>query len=121
MTAFCKLYWKDYWNIFDVIIIIISLIFVILDWKINNKQLQAFLKIRGIFRLLRIFILIRKLNTLRIKRDLQKKRQLRFGIDLRTPLERVLEILNTVRDNLDSSEKKVFEDLNFCIKIISSN
>jgi hypothetical protein len=58
------------WNIFDFIVIILSIAFVILDILVKNEALQAFLKIRGIFRLLRIFILIRKLNTLRIRRDI---------------------------------------------------
>jgi hypothetical protein len=40
---------------------------------------------------------------------------------LKSPLERVLEILNTLRDAVDTNETRVIEDLNYCIKIISSN
>jgi len=65
------------------------------------------LKIRGIFRLLRIFILIRKLNTVRVRREVRIKTTTSLGYDLRSPLEKVLEILNGLRDSLDTSEKKV--------------
>jgi len=41
-----------------------------------------------------------------------------LGYDLSTPLEKVLEILNSVRDNMDSSEGKFIQDLNYVIKII---
>jgi hypothetical protein len=98
IIALGKLYLKDYWNSFDLLIIILSLLFVFLDIFVDNKALQGFLKIRGIFRLLRIFLLVRKLNSLRIKRDLQKKKIITTGYDLRSPLERVLEILNELRD-----------------------
>jgi hypothetical protein len=79
------------------------------------------LKVRGIFRILRIFILFRKLNTLRVKRDIKKKQRVSGVIDLRSPLERVLEIMNNLRDQLDSGEDRAIEDLNYCIKMISSN
>ena len=93
------LYMRDCWNIFDMIIILLSFMFVFLDIFVNNAKLQGFLKIRGIFRLLRIFLLIRKLNTLKIKRDIQKKNTVvNNGYDLRSPLEIVLEVLNNLRD-----------------------
>jgi hypothetical protein len=36
-------------------------------------------------------------------------------------LERVLEILNEFRDRLDSGSDRSIEELNYCIKMISSN
>lgn len=89
---------RDYWNIFDLFIIIISLLFVFLDIFVENEVLDGILKIRGIFRLLRIFLLIRKLNALRVKRDIQKRQLTSTGYDMRSPLEKVLEILNNLRD-----------------------
>lgn len=94
VIALGRLYMRDVWNIFDLVIIILSLVFVFLDMFNDNSILEGILKIRGIFRLLRIFLLIRKLNTLRIKRDVQKRNQIHNGYDLRSPLEKVLEILN---------------------------
>lgn len=116
-----KLYLKDYWNVFDLVIIILSLLFVFLDIFVDNDALQSFLKIRGIFRLLRIFLLVRKLNSLRVKRDIQKRKLTSNGYDLRSPLERVLEILNDLRDSVDTDETKIIQDLNYCINMISSN
>lgn len=69
IIAYHGLYFKDKWNIFDLLIIIVSIIFVLLDIFVNNKALAGFLKIRGVLRLVRIFILIRKLNVLRIRRE----------------------------------------------------
>jgi hypothetical protein len=37
------------------------------------------------------------------------------------PVEKVLEILNNLRDLIDPEEKKVVQELNYCIKMISSN
>ena len=63
----------DSWNILDIIIIIISVVFVLLDLLVgDNSKIRGFLKIRGIFRLLRIFILIRKLNAVRVRREMRK-------------------------------------------------
>ena len=73
-VAFGKLYYRDSWNIFDVLVIILSLAFVLMDLTIENTTVRGFFKIRGIFRLLRVFILVRKLNVLRVKRDIQKKK-----------------------------------------------
>lgn len=98
VIALGKLYMRDCWNIFDIVIIILSLLFVLLDMFNDDSVLEGILKIRGIFRLLRIFLLIRKLNTLRVKRAVQKRNELSQGYDLRSPLERVLEILNFLRD-----------------------
>ena len=67
--SFGLLYLKDYWNIFDLFIIIISVTFVLLDMFTDNTVLNGILKIRSVFRLLRIFILVRKLNALRVKRE----------------------------------------------------
>lgn len=85
IIALGKLYLKDYWNVFDIVIILLSLLFVFLDMFNDNSVLEGILKIRGIFRLLRIFLLIRKLNTLRVKRDVQKRNQISQGYDLRSP------------------------------------
>lgn len=101
--SFGLLYLKDYWNIFDLVIIILSVAFVLLDMFTNNSVLSGILKIRSIFRLLRIFILVRKLNALRVKREIQKRQVIISGIDIRSPLEKVLDILNSLRDSIDEN------------------
>ena len=40
---------------------------------------------------------------------------------MRSPLEKVLEILNEARDMFDPTESKIIKDINYCIKMISSN
>ena len=109
IIALGKLYLRDIWNSVDIIIIILSLVFVFLDMFVENQALQGFLKIRGIFRLLRIFLLIRKLNTLRLKREVKAKQSTIKGYDIRSPLERVLEILNSLRDNIDAGETTIIQ------------
>lgn len=71
--AFRCLYFSDVWNILDIIVILLSILFVVLDMVINNSVIKDILKIRGVFRLLRLFILIRKLNELRKKNEARKK------------------------------------------------
>ena len=40
---------------------------------------------------------------------------------MKSPVEKVLEILNNLRELIDPDEKKVVSDINYCIKMISSN
>ena len=122
INAFRLLYLIDIWNILDLIVIILSIGLVLLDLLLPvDNNVRGFLKIRGVFRLLRVFILIRKLNAVRIRREMRKKITTQLGYDLRSPLEKVLDILNNLRDKLDPDEVKIIADLNFCIKTISSN
>jgi len=67
IVGYGLLYLKDNWNIFDIVIIILSIIFVFLDIFVNNSALSGVLKIRSVFRVLRIFLLIRKLSSLKVK------------------------------------------------------
>lgn len=120
--GYCLLYVKDYWNIVDFIIIMLSLAFIFLVINIDDVQTQqVFNNIKGVFRLLRIFLLFRKLTQLKEKRDIQKRKKINKGFDLRSPLERVLEILNNLRDTIDVDESKIIKDLNYCIKCIGNN
>ncbi len=119
--AYHCLYFVDLWNVFDLIVILLSIVFVLLDLKADkDSTLSGFLKIRGIFRLLRIFLLLRKLNQLKEKRDLQRKR-MTSAFQIKSTVEKVVEILTDLRDNLDTEEVKTMSDLNFCIKMISQN
>ena len=73
----------------------------------KNSILAGILKIRGVLRLLRIFLLIRKLNALKVKRDMTTRSLIGNGYDIRSPLEKVLEILNILRDSVDLEEVKI--------------
>ena len=68
--AFQQHFLRDIWNIIDIIIILLSIAFVLLDLLLtNDSALKGFLKLRGVFRLMRVFILIRKLSYLSIKKE----------------------------------------------------
>lgn len=43
------------------------------------------------------------------------------GYDMKSPLEQVIEILTRLRDFIDVSEKSMIGDINYCLKVISSN
>lgn len=111
----------------DMIIILLCLAFVLLDMFADNQVLKNALKVRIIFRLLRIFLLIRKLNALREIKEMEMRRgqgstmATTNGYDMRSPLEQVIEILVRIRDLLDQHEKPLISDINYCMKVISSN
>lgn len=91
------MYYKDVWNIADIIVIILTIAFTILDMLIIDKQLSGVFRIRGIFRLLRISLLYRKLDTMRKKNEAKKKlKSISDGIE--SPVEAVLKILSKFRD-----------------------
>lgn len=95
---------------------------MLLDLKLQtNSGLKGFFKMRGIFRLLRIFILIRKLNAVRVRREIQQRIETKVDYDLRAPLEKVLEALNDIRDQIHPSEERIIDSLSYCINMIQSN
>mmetsp|Transcript_33558 Transcript_33558/g.24202 ORF Transcript_33558/g.24202 Transcript_33558/m.24202 type:complete len:209 (-) Transcript_33558:1275-1901(-) len=122
IIAFGTLYLIDAWNVLDLIIILLSIAFVWLDIFSTNETVSSILKIRGIFRLLRIFILYRKLNAIRLKRDKHKKMRLSqvSHLDVRTPSEIITEMLVNLRDRINVDDASI-GDLNYCLKMIASN
>lgn len=129
LLAFRKMYLQDIWNVFDLLVILLCLAFVLIDIFVDNQSVKSFLKVRGVFRLLRIFLLVRKLNTLRAIREMEQRRMLQStmlqtangGYDMKSPLEQVIEILTRLRDSIDVVEKTMIGDINYCMKVISSN
>lgn len=91
--GFGQLFLKDYWNIADITVILLAIVLVILDMTLTDGQLSGLLKLRGLFRLLRIGILFRKFEAIRKKRAAQRKRQTRDIFHLKAPAEIVNEIL----------------------------
>ena len=118
--AYNLLYLRDIWNLIDFIVIILSVLFVLLDMYLPDSGFKNILRIRGIFRMMRIFLLIRKLNTLRVKRELVKRGLTKMGYDLRSPLEKVIDILKDISEKLHSDEEKIKKDVDYAIKIIQS-
>jgi hypothetical protein len=114
------LYLRDYWNLCDAIVILLSVLFVLLDMFLPDSGFKNILRIRGIFRMMRIFLLVRKLNALRVKREMVKRGLSNLGYDLRSPLEKVLDILKDISGKLSDEESKIKEDIAFCAKIIQS-
>lgn len=58
-----KVYFKDYWLVFDAIIIVLSMIMLLLDFVLKDAQFMTVSKvIRGVFRFLRLFLVFRKVQ-----------------------------------------------------------
>jgi hypothetical protein len=70
--TFRYLYWKEKLNVLDAFVIVVSIAFVILELLITNQFIVGFFKIRGLFRFLRIFLLLRKLNDMKNRKTLKK-------------------------------------------------
>ena len=89
----------DYWNLVDLTLILATMALVILDVVGTDENLAKVTRIRGLFRILRIVLLIRKVGALtRIQElDILYEAQTRFTEDetyeLRTPIEKVLFII----------------------------
>ena len=56
------IYLSDYWNMVDAVVILLNILFVIIDSYIDDGLLKNILKLRGLFRLVRIIVLMRKIN-----------------------------------------------------------
>ena len=117
--AFGWLFVKDYWNIVDITVILAAVALVITDIIYSGNNLDALLRLRGLFRLVRIGILLRKFDAIR-KKSLERKKM--FGRDfyhVMAPSEIVNNILWNIRD-LIQNDNKLLEDINYCIKMVSS-
>ena len=117
--AFGWLFVKDYWNIVDITVILAAVALVITDIIYSGNNLDALLRIRGLFRLVRIGILLRKFDAIR-KKSMERKKM--FGRDfyhVMAPSEIVNNILWNIRD-LIHDDNKLLEDINYWIKMVSS-
>lgn len=82
----------------------LSVLFVLLEMTLKNDMLTGILKIRGLLRLLRIFLLFRKLNELKNKSDMQMRMKTSLGYNIQSTLEKVLSIMTELRNDLDYRE-----------------
>ena len=74
IVGYGLIFLKDYWNMVDAVVILVNIVFVIVDSQVDeNIILKSVLKIRGLFRLIRIFVLIRKVNQVKAKRERRSK------------------------------------------------
>jgi hypothetical protein len=133
LIAFGLLYFRDIWNTIDIFAIAVTIAFVVLEFFTVSNEVKGLLKVRAIFRMLRIFILIRKLNALRHIKEKEERKYINLksrdkrtsgittGYDMLCPCENVVELLTKMRDQLDLSETGLITDLNYCLKMISSN
>lgn len=106
------LFVKDYWNIVDISVILLAIVLVILDMTLSGSSLDALIRLRGLFRLVRIGILLRKFDAIRKKNA--AKRNL-FGRDfyhVMAPAEIVNNILCNIRDMVQN-DAKLLEDINY--------
>ena len=117
--AFGWLFVKDYWNIVDASVIFIAIGLVILDINYSGQNLDALLRLRGLFRLVRIGILLRKFDSIRKKSMARKQLFNRDFYHVMAPSEIVNNILWNIRDMIQN-DAKLLEDINYWIKMVSS-
>lgn len=117
--GFGCLFVKDYWNIVDITVILAAVALVITDIIYSGSNLDALLRLRGLFRLVRIGILLRKFDSIRKKSIARKKMFGRDFYHVMAPSEIVNNILCNIRDLIQNDEK-MLEDVNYCIKMVSS-
>lgn len=60
--GFGCLYFKDIWNIADMVVIVLTIILTVVDMILDDANASSILRIRGIFRLLRVFMLLRRVS-----------------------------------------------------------
>jgi len=119
LVGFGCLFIKDWWNIADITVILLAIVFVILDMILDDSSLSGLFRLRGLFRLLRVGILIRKFDSLRKKSQARKRLKNKDIYHVASPAEIVNEILWDIRDMVENDDKMI-EDLNYCIKMVSS-
>lgn len=107
-------YFSDTWYIFDAIVIVLSIVLIVLEWVLTDARFKTVAKVlRGVFRFLRLFLVLRKFN--------QVKRISTEGgrYQVRVPVEKVLEVLGRLQDQWD--DPTIVRELKWSIEKISSN
>ena len=92
-VGFGMLFIKDYWNLIDILVILLAIVLVCLDITLKGNSLDALLRLRGLFRLVRIGILLRKFDAFRKKNAARKKMFGRDFYHVMAPSELVNNIL----------------------------
>lgn len=64
--ALGSLYFHDSWNIFDFLIVVVSDIFIVIEYVFNIPISSASVSSIRMFRILRVFRLLKKAKTLKI-------------------------------------------------------
>ena len=85
---------------------------------LGNSTLSSVFRVRGLFRLLRVFLVLRKMNELRIKSTRRLLRNTGPG-NFKTPAEHILIILSQLIGRVQ--DVKVRVDLLYCYEMISKN
>ena len=94
--------------------IIASLVLVVVDITIDNKTFSSISKIlRVVFRFLRLFLLFRKVT------QFKNIRKFYSHFDVKSPVEKCLEILMDARKEID--DNLMLKDIEWCMEMISSN
>ena len=101
---YLKVYFKDCWYCVDAIIICFTLSLLLLDLNYVNASITEITKMRGVFRLFRIMLL-----TAKAKDFTKKKRKLANirGFDVKSPVEKILELLSNFEDQTKDSKVKL--------------
>lgn len=101
---------------FDAFVIIASIVLVATEFSITNNESFTLISriLRGVFRFFRIFLLFRKVNQF-------KKIKVAYSrYDVKSPVEKIIEILKNLQESLKKEEEDV-KKIAWCIEVISSN
>ena len=83
-----------------------------LDIYDDQGSFSSVLKLRGLFRIMRIMIVFRKINMVKAKADRRRRIDILSGggSEVRTPQEIIIEMLSNLRDRIPLKDK-AYKDL----------
>jgi len=109
-------YFKDVTYFIDPLITVITFVLCIIDVKVTRNHFDRLRRLHGVFNLFRIILLMRKASEFS---RIAKKKARTTGLGLKSPVEKVLELLETYkRSTLNTNLKK---DIDWAIEVVSSN
>jgi hypothetical protein len=115
--AYRGLYFSEKFNIVDIILVSLAVVLAIIDVPVDDPKASAFLRLRGIFRLLRVGVVFLRFEEQSASNINKLKSDVAYS-DYKSPLERTLEILTSLKECIN--DDKFVKDINFCIKHISN-
>ena len=116
--AFGVEFFRNGWNLFDAIVIILTMVFALLEKLLTSVLLLRILRLRSVLRLFRLMVIFGRIKQTSDTVKRIRARNARFK-DLQSPVERSLHILHDL-STLRTLSSQQRSDLEYVIQMLAS-
>lgn len=116
--SFKELYFSNKFNLVNVILIGIIIVFLIADIAIENFTISILLRVRGVMRLFHVPVILESIKSHLKMQKMNSYKDLLIENSTKSSVEKVIEILISLGDSLE--DPKLSSDVSYWVKQIAS-